>query len=166
MLLPQDDVLRFRKNGSLLKSRFLRGDAFIALDRAIFEIEAWPERAGRHMIYRSVPRIENVYPYHAGIRAIIDGPIKEAMTDLFGEPVVLFKDKIHPKPPGAMGFRAHQDQRTYGDYHDYSIAAGIAIDPTTLENGWLEAVAVRHLEGLFGKPWDTLPNEASFDWTP
>lgn len=166
MMLRPDEVLRFKKHGSLLKSRFLQGDDFIAFERAILEIEGWPEVPGQHMIYRSIPRIENVYPYHAGVRAVIDGPIKEAMTDLFGEPVVLFKDKIHPKPPGAMGFKAHQDQRTYGDYHDYSIAAGIAIDQTTPENGWLEAVAGRHREGLFGEPWDTLPNEAGFDWAP
>lgn len=164
--MRQGDVLRFKMDGVLVKDAFLVGAAFKALVRAVEKIAEWPETPGKHMVYRKHHRVENFYPYHVGIRAILDGPVCKAVSELFGEPAVLFKDKLNLKPPGGKGFTAHQDQRTYTEYGGHFIAAAIAIDECTQENGCLEVAYSRHLEGLFGPTWDTLPNEADFDFEP
>ena len=166
MPLRPNDVARFKLDGALVKDAFFRGEPFIALVRAVEKIQSWPEIPGKHMTYRSAHRIENFYPYHVGIRAILDGPIKQAVSELFDEPCVLFKDKLNLKPPGGKGFKAHQDQRTYMDYSRHMIAAAIAIDGTSRENGCLEVAFGCHTAGLFGEAWDTLPDEDEFDFVP
>ena len=53
-----------------------------------------PPRSGRRLINR----IENFYPYHAGFKALFDGDkLLGRVSDLLGEPAVLFKDKINFK---------------------------------------------------------------------
>jgi 2-aminoethylphosphonate dioxygenase len=132
------------------------------------EITAWPEVAGRHMVYweahRTQPgrrvrnRIENFYPYHDGFRAVFDGgPLAEVSAALLGEPAALFKDKINFKMPGGDGFEPHQDQQAgWSVYAPHFVTALVSIDAATLENGCLELAAGHHRRGLVGAEWRPL----------
>ena len=76
----------------------------------------------------------------------------QAVSELFGEPAVLFKDKINFKLPGGDGFAAHQDAQAGWDvYAPLHITAMIAIDATTAENGSLEMLPGVHTQGLLGR---------------
>src|SRR5262249_14550544 len=142
------------------------------------EISAWtdalqalPEVPGRQMMYfepsalrpgeRVLQRIENFCPYHPGFAGLCAGDkLCGAVAQLFGEPAVLFKDKINFKLPGGGGFLPHQDQQAgWGTYADLFITAMVSIDSTTVENGCLELCAGQHTRGLLGDEWTPLTEE-------
>ncbi|MEC8137591.1 MAG: phytanoyl-CoA dioxygenase family protein, partial [Pseudomonadota bacterium] len=141
--LSSAQVADFKRDGFLV----VRGlfDAAEMQDIAAWtdEVEAWPETAGRHMMYfetslksetdRILNRLENFYPFHEGFRALFDGEkLRSATSDLLGEEAVLYKDKINFKLPGGDGFELHQDQQAgWGTYTDFFITALVSIDAAT-----------------------------------
>ena len=157
-----------------------RRDGFVVVpglfdDAEIRQISAWtdelqsrPEEPGRCMMYfepsllrpreRVLQRIENFCPFHAAFAALCDGEkLRGSVSWLFGEPAVLFKDKINFKLPGGDGFKPHQDQQAgWSTYADLFITAMVSIDATTAENGCLELAAGRHTGGLIGDEWKPL----------
>lgn len=152
-----------------LVARGLFGPAEVEAIRAWTDaVQAYPEVPGKYMIYseqsltepgkRLINRIENFYPYHDGFRALFDGEkLLGRVSDLFGEPAVLFKDKINFKMPGGDGFKPHQDQQAgWSVYASLFITALVSIDEATGENGCLELVAGHHTRGLVGKEWTPL----------
>jgi ectoine hydroxylase-related dioxygenase (phytanoyl-CoA dioxygenase family) len=83
-----------------------------------------------------------------------------AVSELFGEAAVLFKDKINFKMPGGDGFKEHQDvQAGWDDFADIHITAMIAIDETNEANGSLEMIAGMHRQGVLGSMWAPLTDE-------
>ena len=135
------------------------------------ELQSKPETPGGQMMYfepsalqpgeRVLQRIENFCAFHAGFAALCDGDkLLAQVSRLFGEPAVLFKDKINYKLPGGDGFKPHQDQQAgWSAYADLFITAMVSIDPTTEENGCLELCAGHHTRGLLGEEWTPLTDE-------
>lgn len=132
------------------------------------EVGAWPETAGKWMMYfeqssaeprrRLLNRIENVLPWHDGFRALATGlKMQGACAQLFGEPAVLFKDKINFKLPGGGGFEPHQDvQAGWSRYAGLHITALITIDRATVANGCLEMATNYRGQQLIGRDWEPL----------
>ena len=128
----------------------------------------WPETPGKHMMYfeqslvapsrRILCRVENFAPYHPDLEALVTSEEMLGIASrLFGEPAVLFKDKINYKLPGGDGFRAHQDvQAGWDAYASLHITAMLSIDRTTVENGCLELAPGAHRRGLIGRPWEPM----------
>jgi ectoine hydroxylase-related dioxygenase (phytanoyl-CoA dioxygenase family) len=106
-------------------------------------------------------RVENFLPYHEGFRALAAGHLMQgACGQLFGEPAVLFKDKINFKMPGGGGFESHQDvQAGWSRYAMIHITALIAIDQSTRANGCLEVVPGFHQQDLIGDEWKPLTDK-------
>ncbi len=136
------------------------------------EVETAPEAPGRHWVYhedslaepgrRVMQRIENFCPFHDGFdRLVRGGALSRWTAALMGGPVVLFKEKINFKMPGAPGFKAHQDQQAgWTRYAPLFVTALVTVDPATLANGCLEMVPGRHREGLLGEEWNPLDEDA------
>jgi ectoine hydroxylase-related dioxygenase (phytanoyl-CoA dioxygenase family) len=128
----------------------------------------WPEVPRKYMMYfeqsltdrrtRILSRVENFCPYHAGLQGLVNSPeMLGAVSELFGQPAVLFKDKINFKMAGGDGFKAHQDvQAGWDTYASLHITAMVSIDSTNVENGCLEMAAGHHQRGLIGKSWQPL----------
>jgi hypothetical protein len=135
------------------------------------ELQGLPETPGRQMMYfepsllhpgqRVLQRIENFCPFHAGFAALCEGEkLCGTVSRLFGEPAVLFKDKINFKLPGGDGFKPHQDQQAgWSTYADLFITAMVSLDATTAENGCLELCAGQHTRGLLGGEWTPLTDD-------
>ena len=89
---------------------------------------------------RQLCRVENFIQYHDGLNRLIAGPRTLAMISvLFGEPAVLFKEKVNYKLPGGAGFAPHQDAPAFTSFHQsLHITLMISVDATTTENGCLE----------------------------
>ena len=119
------------------------------------QLSAWvddlrerPETPGKWMKYfershegeRQLCRVENFIQYHDGLNRLIAGPRTLAMISaLFGEPAVLFKEKVNYKLPGGAGFAPHQDAPAFTSFHQsLHITLMISVDATTTENGCLE----------------------------
>ena len=156
------------RDGFLVVPGFFDAATTAALLQWTEELEVAPEQPGRHWVYHEdsltepgrkvIQRIENFCPVHPGFdRLVRNGALSEWTSALMGGPVVLFKDKINFKMPGAPGFKAHQDQQAgWTRYAPLFVTALVTIDPSTLQNGCLEMVPGRHREGLIGEEWNPL----------
>ena len=125
-----------RRSETGLEETFRR-DGFVAVpglfgEEEMRRISAWtdelgalPEVPGRCMMYfepsllrpgeRVLQRIENFCPFHAGFAALCDGlKLRGTVSRLFGEPAVLFKDKINFKLPGGDGLSPIRTSRPAG----------------------------------------------------
>ena len=159
------DRAAMERDGFLVVRGFFGAVETAMLLRWTEEIVAAPEVPGRHMVYyedsltepgrRVIQRIENFCPFHAGFdEAIRGGDLVRWTAALVGGPVVLFKEKINFKLPGASGFKAHQDQQAgWTRWAPLFVTALVTLDPATVENGCLELAPGRHREGLIGEEW-------------
>jgi 2-aminoethylphosphonate dioxygenase len=164
--LPALDVAAFRRQRYLVVPGLFGPEETREIRRWVDEVQAWPETAGRHMMYfeqtadgrRLLNRMENVPPYHAGFDRLARGErLLGACAQLFGEPAVLFKDKINFKLPGGGGFDPHQDvQAGWARYASVHITALIAVDRATIANGCLEVAKDFHRHALIGNEWEPL----------
>ncbi|MEO0939574.1 MAG: phytanoyl-CoA dioxygenase family protein [Pseudomonadota bacterium] len=80
------------------------------------------------------------------------------LEPLLGQNIKQVAQQIHWKPPGAnlTGYRFHQDLRfreaqdAYTDIVASTVTTGLAIDPSTRENGCLQVVPRSHTRGYLG----------------
>ena len=159
-------MAEFRQNGYLVVPGLFSAAETAEMRRWADEAQAWPERKGGAWMYfeetadgqRLLNRMERIVAHHEGFaRVAADPRMQGACGQLFGEPALLFKDKINFKLPGGGGFEAHQDvQAGWSRYGSLHITALVTLDPATLENGCLEMAAAVHNRGLLGSEWEPL----------
>jgi hypothetical protein len=166
--LSPDEISRFEDDGFLICRGLFSRDEIAEIAAAIDEISGREPRPGKEMVYledgpagapgRILSRIEKFAEFQALLGKLVDDPrLIDRLTALFGEPPVLFKEKINFKLAGGGGFEAHQDiQPGWDDYAPYFISVLITIDDSTLENGCLELAPGRHKRGMIGERWKPL----------
>lgn len=105
-------------------------------------------------------RIENVLGDHnRELTGLLLTPRAiECLTDLFGEPPVLFKEKINYKLPGCRADKLHQDQAAgWNVYCDFFITLGIVVDANRLDNAALSFMNSGNYEKKLMSPeWQPL----------
>lgn len=176
--LTDRQISDFKRDGFVVVRGMFDATEMKDLARWTDEVETYPETPGKFMMYfekslkngqdRLLNRLENFYPYHDGFRALFDGAkLRGAVSELLGEPAILFKDKINFKMPGGDGFKPHQDQQAgWGTYTDFFITALVSIDEATAENGCLELVAGYHDKGLIAEEWKPITDEQAAAMNP
>ena len=167
-VLTERQVRAFRRDGYVIVPGLFGLAEIEQISTWVEEVQNWEETPGRHMMYfeqteephprRILNRVENVLPYHHEFKALAASDnMQGACSQLFGEPAVLFKDKINYKMAGGSGFESHQDmQAGWSRYASTHITALISVDLSTRENGCLELAAGFHERGLIGKEWAPL----------
>jgi len=175
--LSTQQVETFRRDGFLVIPGYCTPGEMQRLQAWTDQVQTWPEVSGTYMMYfetderdaqrRLLNRMENLAPYHAGFAAWFTGEkIMGAVSDLFDEPAVLFKDKINFKLAGGGGFAPHQDvQAGWDRYASLHITAMICIDACTRENGCLEVSRGCHRRGMIGDSWKPLDDQAMSEMT-
>jgi hypothetical protein len=140
----------FRRDGFVVVPGLFDAEEMRQISAWTDELQNLPEVPGRQMMYfepsllrpgeRVLQRIENFCPFHEGFAALCDGDkLRGSVSRLFGEPAVLFKDKINFKLPGGAGFAPHQDAPAYVDFGvEHHLTVMIPVDAFTRENGCLE----------------------------
>ncbi|MDP6953408.1 MAG: phytanoyl-CoA dioxygenase family protein [Alphaproteobacteria bacterium] len=105
-------------------------------------------------------RIENVIGDHnrAASALLIPDKARECLTQLLGEPPVLFKEKVNYKLPGCRPDQLHQDQAAgWNAYCDFFITMAIAVDENRLDNGALSFLCSGNYEkALMTAEWQPL----------
>lgn len=166
-IMTDEQIAQFQRDGFLVVRGMYSADEVAEISTWTEEVAAYPEVPGTYMMYfeksrsdgsRILCRIENFVPYHAGFsRLITTRRMQQAVSELFGEEAVLFKDKINFKLPGGDGFKEHQDvQAGWDEFADLHITAMVAIDETNEANGSLEMIAGMHRQGVLGSMWAPL----------
>jgi len=146
--LADDQLEYWRTHGYLKLANPFSTQQCLALREWVDDFQRRPETAGKWMKYfesgkagaRQLCRVENFLPFHRGLEQLISGPRALAIVAaLFGEPAVLFKEKINYKLPGGNGFAPHQDAPAFTSFgHSIHITLMISVDATTQANGCLE----------------------------
>jgi hypothetical protein len=173
--LRQQQIEQFSDEGFLVCPEFLEPAQVDELRGWVEEIALWPTTLDRweHRLERTaggpvLARTENFLPYHAAIAAFLgEGRISAALSQLFGEPAVVFKEKINYKHPGGGGFAPHQDAAAYkfGAAH---LTTLVAVDENSEENGCLWFAPGQHRRGLLAvDDKGCLPQTVAdaLDWT-
>ena len=166
-MLSQEQIEQFHRDGFLVVRGMYNAEEMKDISSWTDEVSGSPEVPGHYMMYfeaskqdgsRIISRIEDFVSFHEGFSELITRRrMQQAVSDLFGESAVLFKDKINFKLPGGDGFKEHQDvQAGWDDYGKLHITAMIAIDETNAENGSVEMIPGMHKQGLLGKMWSPL----------
>jgi hypothetical protein len=166
--LTDTDLAHFAVYGWIARRGLFSAAEAAQIARWTDELVALPEEPGRHMVYyedsltdpsvRVMQRIEDLCPYHPGFDDLVrHGRLSAAIDQLFGEPSILFKEKINFKKAGGAGFEAHQDQQAgWSTYAPIFITALVGIDRATTENGCLEMSDAPRVAGLIGREWAPL----------
>ncbi|MEL7115239.1 MAG: phytanoyl-CoA dioxygenase family protein [Pseudomonadota bacterium] len=173
-VLSAEHIEDFKRDGYVVVRGLYSADEVAEMVSWTEDLAASPEVVGLDWKYfeksaadqsRILSRIENFVPFHDGYgRLITQKRMAEAVSELFGEEAVLFKDKINFKLPGGDGFKAHQDvQAGWNTYAPLHITAMVALDATTAENGSLEFLAGYHDKGLLGDMWKPLEDAHTDD---
>lgn len=169
-VLSEAQIEQFHRDGFLVVREMYSPQETRSISEWTEEVAGFPEEPGKTMMYfeesqddgsRILCRIENFIPYHQGFATLITARrMRQAVSQLFGETAVLFKDKINFKLPGGDGFKEHQDvQAGWDSYARLHITAMVAIDATNEENGSLEVIAGMHKQGVLGSMWAPLTDE-------
>jgi len=175
-VLSQEQIEQFRRDGYLVVRGMYSPEEMDEIQAWTDEVAGYPEEPGKTMMYfetsqadgsRILSRVENFVPYHEGFRNLITTRrMQQAVSELLGQPAVLFKDKINFKLPGGDGFKEHQDvQAGWNEFADLHITAMVAIDETNEQNGSLEMLPGMHDRGVLGKMWSPLTDEDT-DYKP
>jgi hypothetical protein len=169
-ILSKEQVEQFNRDGFLLVRGMYSPEETAAISDWTNDVACYPEVPGKYMMCfeesqtdqsRILCRIENFVPFHEGFSKLITARrMQLAVSELFGEQAVLFKDKINFKMPGGDGFKEHQDvQAGWDDFAEIHVTAMVAIDETNEANGSLEMIAGMHKQGVLGSMWAPLTDE-------
>jgi len=105
------------------------------------------DRIGEEYRLRMIEPVVDLSETFARLAA--DERVTDAFASLFGEPPVLFEDKVNYKQPkGGSPFPMHQDFPYWQKYSPRLISALIYIDEATEANGCLEVARGWHTKGL------------------
>ena len=111
--LTERQLASWRSDGYLILRRAFDGRTMHAVEHWTEQLAAAPELPGRHMVYHElsllapdrplIQRIENFYPYHEGLRDLIDGPALLGQVEtLFGEPPSFSRTRSTSSSPAVM----------------------------------------------------------------
>ena len=146
MILTPEQQASWQARGWLRLPGVLAPDLAAALDAWVGEVAGWAERSDGPGLHHheqtddgpALARTEHFADDHDGLGAFVrhDEVLVEVLTELFGEPPVLFKEKVNYKHPGGGGFAPHQDATAYR-FVDHHISVMVPVDPATEASGCL-----------------------------
>lgn len=147
--LTADDRAAWKSTGRLVLRARVGATQMRALDRAVRDVEWWAtsDGPGLHQFEMTdagprIARSEDFEPHHGGLSHFLrSGTLARVLAELFGEPSVLFKEKINYKLPGGAGFAPHQDATAYRQGRlaaiDHHISVMVPLDASTVRSGCL-----------------------------
>jgi ectoine hydroxylase-related dioxygenase (phytanoyl-CoA dioxygenase family) len=149
MFLTEEQTEEFRNKGFIVLKSFFDKAVMGRVSASLDELRDKPSDTGQEAKYYEkstitgdsiLVRIENVLGDRNPALAELLLPARaiECLTQLFGEPPVLFKEKINYKLPGCRPDKLHQDQAAgWNPYSDFFITMGIVVDENRKNNAAL-----------------------------
>ncbi len=173
-VVTPEELASFSRDGFLVLRGALDATALDRLGAWVDELEEQAELGGlglHHFEHTDAgPRLarsEKFAEWHPGLGGFVcGGSIVEWVGALFGEPAVLYKEKINYKQAGGAGFAPHQDATAYR-FVDHHISVMVPLDPMTVQSGCLD-FAPGHTEGTLPGVRGCIAPEvvARLEWRP
>jgi ectoine hydroxylase-related dioxygenase (phytanoyl-CoA dioxygenase family) len=150
----------WKKNGYIIIKDYFNEEQKAELVNWVEDLETRPETAGKWMKYFETPatdpngrqlcRVENFLQFHEGFDELLRGEkLIGVLSELMGEPAMLFKEKINFKLPGGNGFLPHQDAPAFTSFgQKFHITLMVSIDASNPENGCLQMAPAMHDKGM------------------
>ena len=172
MILTEEQTKRFKDKGFIVLKSFF--------DKSVMDkVSAWldelrdkqPDRNEEAKYYEKssntgeniLVRIENALgDLNPELTKLLIPPKAiECLTQLFGEPPVLFKEKFNYKLPGCRADKLHQDQAAgWNSYCDFFISMAIVVDENRKENAALSFMKSGNYERkLMTEEWQPLTED-------
>ena len=147
-VMVDTEISSFAEHGWLVLRGALDDAERSLIDAGVTEVAGWATSGGPGLHHFEqtdggvvLARSEDFVPHHDALRRFIcDGLISAVLSDLFGEPAVLFKEKINYKHPGGGGFAPHQDATAYR-FVDHHISCMVPLDPASEASGCLHVAS-------------------------
>jgi len=110
-------------------------------------LEIEPETYHGKLVVRKIEPIIDVVPV---LKALADDVrLMAPAYQIFGEPAILFEDKLNYKPPHVgSAYLLHQDYSYWQKYTDQLITVVLYLDEATVENGCLRFIPSSHKHKL------------------
>ncbi len=172
MYLTEEQIMEFKEKGFIVLKGFF--------DKAVMDrVSAWldelrdkqPAKNQEAKYYEKstitgesiLVRIENVLGDRNPefTRLLVSPEAIDCLTQLFGEPPVLFKEKINYKLPGCRPDKLHQDQAAgWNAYCDFFITMAIVVDGNRKDNAALSFMkSGTYQRKLMTEEWQTLSED-------
>jgi ectoine hydroxylase-related dioxygenase (phytanoyl-CoA dioxygenase family) len=144
--LDDDQLAAWSDLGWLVLHGALSAQEIDRLQSAVDRVAAWATTDGGPGLHHheqtqrgpTIARSEHFADDEPVLGAFVRGPLLgRPLARLFGEPAVLFKEKVNYKHPGGAGFAPHQDAVAYR-FVDHHISVMVPLDPATVTSGCLE----------------------------
>lgn len=142
MHLTPEQRNEWNERGWLILRGAFSEEEVAAIDAAAREVEQWGDARGLAH-YEQTPagpaiaRSEDFEPHQPHLRGLLRSSLITEMVDLlFGEPGVLFKEKINYKHAGGGGFAPHQDLTAYPQI-ERCVSVMVPLDGADVSNGCL-----------------------------
>ncbi|HWB07982.1 MAG TPA: phytanoyl-CoA dioxygenase family protein [Pirellulales bacterium] len=119
-----------------------------------------PSENGGPCLFETFDPVIDIAPCCARLAA--DRRIFHLLEQIYGGKACLFKDKLIFKPPGAHGYRLHQDYIAWKNFPRSFVTVLIAVDAADEENGCTVVYPGYHLKGCL-TPEDGEFHELSAD---
>lgn len=172
MILTEEQKKTFNDKGFIVMKGFFDKDVMKEVSAWLDELHDKTPNEGEEAKYfekstingeNILIRVEHALGDHNPeiTRLLIPTQAIDCLTDLFGEPPVLFKEKINYKLPGCRPDKLHQDQAAgWNTYGDFFITMGIVVDENRKENAALSFMKSGNYEKkLMSEEWQPLSNE-------
>lgn len=170
MVLTEEQKKKFNEKGFIVLKGFFGKEVMDRVSAFLGELRDKPPGQEAKYYEKStitgeniLVRVENVLGDHnPEITELLLSP--EAigcLTQLFGEPPVLFKDKTNYKLPGCRPDKLHQDQAAgWNAYAHFFITMGVIVDENRKENAALSFMKSGNYEKkLMGAEWQPLSDD-------
>ena len=153
MELTGDQLASWHRDGWLLLRAAIPAGRVRELAAWVDELARWAAAGGPALHHYeqtdrgpALARTERFADDHLPLGEFVrGGVITGVLEQLFGEPAVLFKEKVNYKQPGGAGFAPHQDATAYR-FVDHHISVMVPLDPATVTSGCL-SFAPGHRQG-------------------
>ncbi|KAK5459878.1 hypothetical protein LTS15_004007 [Exophiala xenobiotica] len=179
MLLSQEQCRLFDDDGYLILRDVLSSEETGNLQRWAQEVHDWPTAEDSPwMPYEEINargekvlcRTENYADSHPDFNGLLRGrKLLGILSQVSGEEMLLFKEKINYKLAGSGSFAAHIDSSAYTHIKNVKhLTILLAVDPSSMSNGGLEVVKGSHKMNVpIGKDNCIEPQWATRQiWTP
>jgi hypothetical protein len=146
--LGRAEIDGYRRKGYAVLRRVFAADevaAWEAESRRLLSLGLAHEDNWRTVLYRSpaglavVDRINPVIDISPVFASLVrDERILRPLSDLYGERMLLFKDKLIYKMPGVAGYEMHQDYSSWQTFPKDLVNVIVSIDGADEDNGGVE----------------------------